>query len=342
VSNYSDNVTYVWYVNGDAKGTGSSFAFDNSWTQGYYRIDVTAFSADGKRAGSATTNVQVVAPVAVPVVVVPADYTSSHIGTLKGVPAGSFQRDATAENISMVSAFRMSQYEITRAQFLAIMGTDPTDPIYSTGMSDPVQGLNWYEAVEFCNKLSAAEGLTEVYTISGRTPATGYPITAATVTVSSWTASGYRLPTDMEWMWSAMGATSDSRSGDIVGGVNTGGYTKKYAGSTQTADDISSLRDYAWYSFNVPDRKSKPVGSKLPNELGFYDMSGNVWEFTWDLLNTIPEGTLMDYRGGSLGITHSIHGGSWDLDSSNCPVTFRVLWSQNERGGTNGFRVVRR
>ena len=59
VSNFADNVTYVWYVNGDASGTGTSFAVADTWTQGYYRIDVTAFSADGKRAGSATTNVQV-------------------------------------------------------------------------------------------------------------------------------------------------------------------------------------------------------------------------------------------------------------------------------------------
>jgi|GEM_PF-1761596 len=60
VSNYSDNVTYVWYVNGDAKATGASYSFDDSWAKGFYRIDVTAYSADGKRAGSTTTNVQVV------------------------------------------------------------------------------------------------------------------------------------------------------------------------------------------------------------------------------------------------------------------------------------------
>lgn len=134
VSNYSDNVTYVWYVNGDAKGTGSSFAFDNSWAQGYYRINVTAFSAAGKRAGSATTNVQVVEPV-----IVNANYTSANIGTLVYVPAGSFQRDATATNISTIStAFRMSACEITRAQFLAVMGTDPSNTSYSSGTTDPV------------------------------------------------------------------------------------------------------------------------------------------------------------------------------------------------------------
>ena len=66
VSNYADNVVYVWYVNGAAAATGQTFAFDNTWAQGYYRIDVTAYSADGSRAGSAMTEVQVVEPVAIP------------------------------------------------------------------------------------------------------------------------------------------------------------------------------------------------------------------------------------------------------------------------------------
>jgi hypothetical protein len=61
VSNYSDNVAYVWYVNGDAVGTGASYSFGTTWAQGHYRIDLTAFSADGKRAGSASANVQVTA-----------------------------------------------------------------------------------------------------------------------------------------------------------------------------------------------------------------------------------------------------------------------------------------
>lgn len=86
------------------------------------------------------------------------DYTSPNIGTLKYVPPGSFQRDATAENISVISTcFRMSQHEITRGEFEAVMGKDPTDTTYSTGMSDPVQRVNWYHTIAFCNKLSILE-----------------------------------------------------------------------------------------------------------------------------------------------------------------------------------------
>ena len=60
VSNYADNATYVWYVNGDSVSTGLSFLFADTWAQGFYRIDVTAFSADGKRAGCASQLIQVV------------------------------------------------------------------------------------------------------------------------------------------------------------------------------------------------------------------------------------------------------------------------------------------
>ncbi len=100
----------------------------------------------------------------------PSDYSSSNIGTLKGVPFGTFQRDSTSTNISTISkAFRISKNEITRAPFLAIMGSDPTDVSKSSGTSDQVHMVNWYHAIAFCNKLSIEEGLTPVYTIRGST-----------------------------------------------------------------------------------------------------------------------------------------------------------------------------
>ncbi len=88
--------------------------------------------------------------------VIPSDLTSPTVSgiTLKGVSAGAFQRDATAGNTSYVSAFRISQTEITRAQFNTVMGKDPSQTNYSSGTSDPVQYINWYHAIAFCNKLS--------------------------------------------------------------------------------------------------------------------------------------------------------------------------------------------
>ncbi len=275
------------------------------------------------------------------------DYESTNIGTLIYVPAGTFQRDATATNLSTVSAFRMSKHEITRAQWTAVTGwADPSDVTYSSGTNDPVQKVNWYDAIAFCNKLSILEGLTPVYAVSGVDFAT---LTYAQIPTSSnatwnaatanWNADGYRLPTEMEWMWAAMGA-------DLAnpGEVNTTGYEKAFAGSTGT----NALGDYAVFGYNsgqagsTTTQRSNPVGSKLENELGFHDLSGNVWEWVWDWHGTYPTGTVMDYRGPASG-THRVgRGGGWYHYASSCTVAYRGNYNPNYRYDYYcGFRVLR-
>jgi len=280
----------------------------------------------------------------VTVTVEPADYTSPNIGTLKYVPAGSFQRDATATNISTIStAFRMSQYEITRAQFLSMMGTDPSSTSNSTGISDPVQMVTWYDAAEFCNMLSIDESLTPAYTISSRVPVSGYPITSATVT-ANWSANGYRLPTEMEWMWAAMGATSDRSNGYTGTGTNTTGYTKGYAGSTEAGGAQANIGDYAWIWENS-SAGTKEVGTRTVNELGLYDMSGNVWEWVWDWYAAYPAGALVSNtdggRGAASGTDRVGRGGSWGNNASYATVAVRSNGPPGDRGFLLGFRVVR-
>jgi formylglycine-generating enzyme required for sulfatase activity len=141
------------------------------------------------------------------------DYTSTNIAPLVYVPAGYFQRSMGETNISYVSAFRMSRIEITRSQFSNVMLADPSDPTISQGTSDPVQYINWYQAIAFCNKLSIREGLTPVYTVAGvnftNLSFASIPIVESTTwdqVEANWSVDGYRLPTDMEFMWAAMGA----------------------------------------------------------------------------------------------------------------------------------------
>lgn len=268
-----------------------------------------------------------------------ADYTSANIGILKYVPAGFFQRDATATNTSYVSAFRISQTEITRTQFNAVMGADPSQTGYSSGTGDPVQLVNWYHAIAFCNKLSIRDRLGQVYSVSGVNFGTltfaNIPVTNNAIwnaATANWTATGYRLPTEMEWQWAAMGANM----GADPFAVNTTGYTKAFAGSTEG----NSIGDYAWY-FSNSGGYSHPAGSKLPNELGLSDMSGNVWEWCWDWYGVCPAGFHEDYRGADLGTQRIFRGGAYHLDSSLCALNYQGVAAPNYNSHTFGIRVVR-
>ena len=266
----------------------------------------------------------------------PVDTVSPNIGTLKFVPRGTFQRDAIITNQTTVSAFRMAETEVTRAQWVAVTGLeDPSQTFNSTGLNDPVQYVNFYHALVFCNRLSVREGLTPVYTISGSTdPAAWGPIPtgAADATwdavVANWDADGYRLPTELEWMWAAMGGTD--------------AYSKPFAGSNGS----NVIENYAVFGWGTtePGRtttaNTNAVRSKLPNELGLYDMSGNVAEFCWDWSTTYPVGAITDYRGPATGAWRATRGGTWYHEKILCAVGERSgqLWQQYSSWG---FRVAR-
>ena len=278
------------------------------------------------------------------------------------VPAGSFQRDEGEENISVITKpYSLSKYPITRQQFLDIMGADPSDTDDSSGsMDDPVQRVNWYHAIAFCNKLSLLEGLTPAYTVNGVSDweklafediPEYIPGDSSTLdednyedwnaATCNWESSGYRLPTEMEWMWAAMGADKDARADAIdTEGINRTGYTKGYAG--QGYGTGTSIDDYAWYEDNSDD-KTHPVGEKLPNELGLHDMSGNVNEWCWDWKATsYPTGTLTDYRGAGSGSWWRVNrGGNWHYFASWCAVADRGQGYPKVKSPSVGFRILR-
>ncbi|HOQ93173.1 MAG TPA: SUMF1/EgtB/PvdO family nonheme iron enzyme, partial [Treponemataceae bacterium] len=126
------------------------------------------------------------------------------------VPAGSFQRDETTTNISKITnSYYLGKYPITRQQFFDVMGKDPSDTAKSSGMNDPVQMVNWYHAIAFCNKLSLLEGLSPAYTVGGVSDWAALAFSSIPTSENKnwdkaecdWEANGYRLPTKKEWMW---------------------------------------------------------------------------------------------------------------------------------------------
>ncbi|GAB1483222.1 hypothetical protein MASR2M78_20380 [Treponema sp.] len=268
------------------------------------------------------------------------------------VPSGAFQRDAIATNISYVDEFSFGRYEVTRELYQAVMGWDPVSS-YSTGKDAPVHSVSWYWAIIFCNKLSLLEGLSPAYSVYvAGTPVDFTALNQSTVPLvndANWNAvtrngnaDGYRLPTETEWAWAAMGANQDRANGYTGIGVNTTGYQKGYAGSLEAGSAYAAAGDYGWIS-GSSGSASHDAGTKLPNELGIYDMTGNVEEKCWDWYGTHPGGTLVDYQGAASGTNRVEHGGNWNSSPSGFSIGFRNLQDPGPGGQVNGsgFRVAR-
>jgi len=194
------------------------------------------------------------------------------------ISTGSYTRsDGTSTVAVTLSAFKMSKYDITQSQYQSITGVNPSSyKANSDAAACPVEMVTWYDAVEFCNKLSDAQGKTPVYSITARIPATGYPITKATVS-ATWSNNGYRLPTEAQWEYAARAGTT----------------TTAYWGN---ATDDATVGQNAWFTSNS-GAKTHAVGQKLPNAFGLYDIMGNVWQYCWDLYDIYPVGALTDPTG---------------------------------------------
>ncbi len=216
------------------------------------------------------------------------------------VEGGSFNNGSS--NVT-ISSFYIGKYEVTQKEWQAVMGNNPS---YFKGDKRPVEQITWYQAVEFCNKLSQKEGLTPAYTING------------TSVSCNWNADGYRLPTEAEWEFAARG------------GKLSKGYT--YSGS-------NNLDEVGWYRSNSND--THEVGTKRANELGIYDMSGNVWEWCWDWYGSYSSSAETNPRGASSGSYRVIRGGSWSSADSSCRVANRGDYNPGYGNYNFGFRLSR-
>jgi len=250
------------------------------------------------------------------------------------IPAGSFSMGSPSENagadespvhIVALDSFRISKHEIAQSLFQELMGYNPSC-FTDAGVSDdyPVESASWFDALEFCNKISLRDGLDPVYVISSRIPATG-PITSATVVAEFEDAggkpkSGYRLPTEAQWEYAAIGKTG---SAYVWGDSNL----------PETA------KANAWYSVNA-DNSAHTAGLKRANTWGLYDMAGNVWEWCWDWYSTYSEAAATNPRGPDSGSYRVVRGGSWSDPPSSMRAATR--WFVDPCSGSKniGFRIV--
>jgi formylglycine-generating enzyme required for sulfatase activity len=241
------------------------------------------------------------------------------------IAGGTFQMgqedisDATPVHSVTVSDFNMGKYEVTQAEYEAVMGTNPSN---FSGDNLPVEQVSWYDAIVFCNKLSMRESLTPAYTISGSanpadwgTVPTSNDSTWDAVTVD-WNANGYRLPTEAEWEYACRaGTTTAHNTGDTITD-NTG-----------------------WYGGNSGNT-THPVGGKSANDWGLYDMHGNVWEWCWDWYGDYSSGAQTDPHGPSAGSFRVYRGGAWQFNA--LLESARRIYVNPSNGYDNlGFRLVR-
>lgn len=195
------------------------------------------------------------------------------------------REDEYPERAIKLDAYHIGKYEVTQAQWKAVMGTEPS---YFKGENLPVEQVSWDEAQEFCKRLSEATGRK------------------------------YTLPTEAQWEYAARGGNKSQHF--------------KYAGS-------NNINEVAWYKINS-NSKTHPVGGKKANELGVYDMSGNVWEWCSDWYTSYDASNMNNPQGAVNGEERVDRGGCWCDLASNCRVSSRDYDNPDLRYSDLGFRVV--
>ncbi|MGM9799922.1 MAG: SUMF1/EgtB/PvdO family nonheme iron enzyme [Muribaculaceae bacterium] len=211
------------------------------------------------------------------------------------VPGGTFTMGATAEQGSSadgdekpthsvtLSGYYIGKYEVTQAQWKAIMGNNPS---WFKGDNLPVENVSWKDCQKFIEKLNQLTG------------------------------KKFSLPTEAQWEYAARGGKS--------GGT-------KYSGS----DNIGNV---AWYSGNSGD-KTHPVGMKSPNDLGIFDMTGNVWEWCQDRYGKYSSYSQTNPTGPDSGSRRVVRGLSWYHGAGLCRVSYRGSFEPDNRNFSIGFRL---
>ena len=242
------------------------------------------------------------------------------------LPAGRFIRgsplneslrlsDEVEQWVVIDRPFAIGATEITQEQWQKLMGGNPSR-FKDGGPSCPVENITWFEAAEFCNRLSAVDGLPPCYRLK------------KTGVLWAVHCHGYRLPTEAEWEYAARAGTT----------------TPFAAGSCLEAARANYHGGYPLPSCPAGENREKtmPVKSFAPNPIGLYEMNGNVAEWIWDWYAPYPEEITHDPTGPrQTTLRRGVRGGSWFDPATFCRSACRGKAVPDARSPLVGLRVAR-
>jgi formylglycine-generating enzyme required for sulfatase activity len=273
------------------------------------------------------------------------------------IPAGSFtmgncmspsegNSDELPLHTVYVSAFYMDRYEVTKALWVEVyqwaITHGYTFDYAGSGKASthPVQTIDWYDCVKWCNARSEKEGRVPAYYNSA---AQTTPYRTGQISVQNdwvnWN-SGYRLPTEAEWEKAARGGASGHRFPWSDADTITWSRANYYAYPSGYTYDVNPTEGFHPTFATGGYPYTSPVGYFAPNGYGLYDMAGNVWEWCWDWYGSYSSGSQTDPRGPASGSYRSYRGGSWFNNAIYCRTAYRLSLTPADRDYLIGFRSV--